>query len=290
MNKSFVAVLALLIAACAAFLVFANIVKVPAGNVGIKVYLLGGSKGVDVEEKSPGRHWVGLNEEMYLFPTFTQNYTWAKDCQEGDCTNEELGFQTVEGLAVTADVGISYHIQPDKAALVFQKYRKGVDEITDIYLRNMVRDSLVKNASSFPVEYVYGKGKTELIAKVQSDVGSQVKDLGIIIEKIYWVGELRLPGSVTNAINAKIQMTQEAQRVQNEVAKAEASAKVKIANAQGTAESLRIISEAQANAIRVKASAITANPEIVQMTAVEKWDGHLPTTNAGGALPFINVK
>lgn len=264
--------------------------KVPAGNVGIKVYLLGGSKGVDIEENGPGRHWVGINEEMYLFPTFTQNYTWAKDCQEGDCTNEELGFQTVEGLAVTADVGISYHIVPDKAPLIFQKYRKGVDEITDIYLRNMVRDSLVKNASSMPVESVYGVGKTKLIESVQKDVAKQVESIGIIIEKVYWIGELRLPASVVKAIDAKIQMTQEAQRAQNQVAKAEAEARVKVANAEGAAESLRIISEAQANAIRVKAAAITANPEIVQMTAVEKWDGKLPTTNAGGAVPFIQIK
>jgi len=264
--------------------------KVPAGNVGIKVYLLGGDKGVDIEEKGPGRHWVGVNEEMYIFPTFTQNYTWAKDCQNGDCTNEELGFQTIEGLAVTADVGISYHIQPDKASLIFQKYRKGVDEITDIYLRNMVRDSLVKNASSMPVETVYGAGKTKLIAAVQDDVTRQVKDIGIIIEKIYWVGELRLPQSVTQAINAKIQMTQQAQQAQNQVAKAKAEAEIKVATAQGAAESLRIISEAQANAIRVKAAAITANPEIVQMTAVEKWNGQLPQTNAGGAVPFIQVK
>ena len=264
--------------------------KVPAGNVGIKVYLLGGSKGVDIEEKGPGRHWVGINEEMYLFPTFTQNYTWAKDCQEGDCTNEELGFQTVEGLAVTADVGISYHIVPDKAPLIFQKYRKGVDEITDIYLRNMVRDSLVKNASSMPVETVYGAGKTKLIAQVQADVAKQVEAIGIVVEKIYWVGELRLPKAVVDSINAKIQMTQQAQQAQNQVAKAKAEADIQVAQATGAAEALRIQSEAEANAIRVKANAITANPEIVQMTAVEKWNGQLPTTTAGGALPFINIK
>jgi regulator of protease activity HflC (stomatin/prohibitin superfamily) len=274
----------------ASLLLLGACTKVPAGNVGIKVYLLGGSKGVDIEEKGPGRHWVGINEEMYLFPTFTQNYTWAKDCQDGDCTNEELGFQTVEGLAVTADVGISYHIQPDKAPLIFQKYRKGVDEITDIYLRNMVRDSLVKNASSMPVETVYGAGKTKLITQVQKDIADQVGPLGIIVEKIYWVGELRLPATVVSSINAKIQMTQQAQMAQNEVARAKAQADVKIANATGAAESLRIVSEAQANAMRVKANAITANPEIVAYTAVEKWDGHLPTTNAGGAVPFLNLK
>lgn len=281
MKKVFILLALLGLAACS---------KVPAGNVGIKAYLLGGSKGVDTEELGPGRYWIGMNEELYLFPTFTQNYTWAKDCQNGDCANEELGFQTVEGLAVTADVGISYRIDPSKAALIFQKYRKGVDEITDIYLRNMVRDSLVKNASTMPVESVYGKGKTDLIAKVQDDVSKQTAAIGIVIEKVYWVGELRLPQSVVASINAKIQMTQQAQQAQNQVAKAEADARVKIANAEGAARSLQIISEAQANAIRVKAAAITANPEIVQMTAVEKWNGVLPTTNAGGAVPFIQVK
>ena len=47
--------------------------KVPAGNVGIKVYLLGGEKGVDAEQKGPGRYWIGWNEDLYLFPTYKQN-------------------------------------------------------------------------------------------------------------------------------------------------------------------------------------------------------------------------
>lgn len=260
--------------------------KVPAGNVGVKAYLLGSEKGVDTQQLGPGRYWIGWNEELYLFPTFTQNYTWAKVEEK----NEELGFQTNEGLAVTADVGISYQIDPNKAALIFQKYRKGVDEITNTYLRNMVRDALVKHASNLPVESVYGSGKAKLLESVQKDVAAQVDPIGIKIEKIYWVGELRLPASVVQSINAKIQMTQQAQQAQNQVAKAEADARVKIANAQGAAESLKIISEAQADAIRVKAAAISANPAVIQMQAVEKWDGKLPVTNAGGAVPFLNVK
>lgn len=281
LKKTFVLVALLGLAACT---------KVPAGNVGIKVDLLGGNKGVDLEEVGPGRHYVGFNEELYIFPTFTQNYTWTKECEDGDCTNEELGFQTVEGLAVTADVGISYRIDPNKAAVIFQKYRKGVDEITDTYLRNMVRDSLVKNASIMQVESVYGAGKAKLIDAVQGDVTKQVQDLGIIVEKVYWIGELRLPASVRQAIDAKIQMTQEAQRVQNQVAKAKAEADVKVAQARGSAEALREVAQAQADAIRIKGAALAENPKLVELQAVEKWNGVLPTTNAGGAVPFIQVK
>lgn len=86
----------------------------------------------------------------------------------------------------------------------------------------MVRDALVKRASTLGIESVYGAGKATLIEQVQSDVAQQTADIGIIIEKIYWVGTLGLPGNVVGAINAKIQATQMAVQRQNEVAQATA--------------------------------------------------------------------
>src|SRR3546814_7468166 len=141
--------------------------KVPAGHVGVKVYLLGGDKGVDTEELGVGRYWIGWNEDLFLFPTFTQNDTWGGD--------KRLSFQTVEGLSVAADVGISYHIDPKKVSLVFQKYRKGIEEIMDIYLRNTVRDELVKRARTHGIETVYGSGKAALTEAVQKDVTDQTE-------------------------------------------------------------------------------------------------------------------
>jgi regulator of protease activity HflC (stomatin/prohibitin superfamily) len=262
--------------------------KVPSGNVGIKVHMLGGVKGVDIEELTPGRYWIGMNEELHLFPTFTQNYVWTKECVEGDCTNEEIGFQTVEGLAVKADVGISYAIEPNKAPAIFQKYRKGVEEITDLYLRNMVRDSLVKNASSIKVEAVYGAGKTALINKVQQDVSAQVKGLGINVEKIYWIGELRLPPVVTAAIDAKISATQKAQQRENEVAQAKAEALKVVEEANGRAQSRLVEAKAEAQAIELRGQALKNNPDLIELNAIEKWDGKLPVYS-GQATPFINL-
>ncbi|WP_408953012.1 SPFH domain-containing protein [Lysobacter sp. Hz 25] len=263
--------------------------KVPAGNVGIKAYLLGTNKGVDVEQLGPGRYWIGWNEELYLFPTYTQNYTWAKDCQEGDCANEEIGFQTVEGLAVKADVGISYHVRPDKAAVIFQKYRKGVDEITDLYLRNMVRDSLVKNASSMRVESVYGGGKATLIDKVQKDVAAQVAAIGIDVEKIYWIGELRLPAVVAESINAKIKATQMAEQRRNEVEQSKAEADKAVEAARGEATAKLEVARADAEAISIKGRAIAENPRVLELEAIQRWDGKLPQVNGSSAVPFINV-
>ena len=263
--------------------------KVPAGHVGIKFYLLGGAKGADTEELGPGRYWIGVNEELYLFPTFTQNYTWTREPIDGDATDESITFQTDQGLSVNADVGISYTVDAAKVTTLFQKYRKGIDEITDVYLRNMVRDALVTASSTRQIEMVYGAGKAELLADVEKRVREQVGPLGIEIERLYWAGDFRLPPTVTAAIDAKIKATQFAQQRANEVAAAKAEADKAVEEARGVAESTLLKAKAEAEAIRVKGDALRENPRLVELSAIEKWDGKLPQFVGSGTVPFVTV-
>jgi regulator of protease activity HflC (stomatin/prohibitin superfamily) len=277
--------LKLLLVLCLSAIAACN--RVPAGNVGVKVYLLGGEKGVDVETLSPGKYWIGWNEDLYVFPTFTQNYTWAA---EPEAPTRAIGFQTSEGLSVSADIGISYSIDPAKVPLVFQKYRKGVDEITDVYLRNMVRDALVTKTSSQPIETVYGRGKADLIAAVEKAVRDQVSPIGINVERIYWVGEVQIPETVKKALNAKIEATQKAQQRENEVAQAKAEADKTVEEARGSAESTLLRAKAEAEAIRVRGEALRENKALVDLTLAERWDGKLPVNMYGqGAVPFISL-
>ena len=259
---------------------------VPAGNVGVKVNLLGGEKGVDSEVLPVGRYWIGWNEELYLFPTYMQNYVWTADSREGSENDESFSFQTADGLTSTADIGISYSIDPNHVADIFQTYRRGIDEITDTFLRNMVRDALVKEASTKKIEYVYGSGKADLIAAVQKTVADQVSPLGIRVDKIYWIGEIRLPTTVRDSINAKSVATQMAEQRQNEVAQAKAEADKKIETARGEAESLLRVAEAQAKANRLLADSLS--PEFVQYQAITRWDGVLPKFT-GSSVPFVDI-
>jgi regulator of protease activity HflC (stomatin/prohibitin superfamily) len=270
-----------------AVVLFSACSKVPAGNVGVKVYLLGGAKGVDTEVLTPGRYWIGVNEDLYLFPTFTQNYTWAK-AADGD---ESISFQTVEGLSVNADIGISYSIDPAKVPAVYQKYRKGISEITDIYLRNMVRDALVTSASDLAIESVYGRGKADLIKEVEAEVRAQVQPIGINVERLYWVGDIRLPEQVTKSINAKIQATQISMQRENEVKTAEAQAAIEIAKARGDSQAVLLRAEAEAKSIQMRADALSQNARLVELNAVDKWNGVLPVNMYGSApIPFIGLK
>jgi regulator of protease activity HflC (stomatin/prohibitin superfamily) len=266
---------------------FLNCSKVPAGNVGVKFYLLGGDKGVDQEVLKPGRYWIGWNEDLFLFPTFTQNYVWTASVDEGSETNESFDFQDVQGLQLNADIGITYKIVPDKVPVIFEKYKRGVEEVTDVYLRNMVRDALVSRTSKLDVEYIYGKGKTALLDSVLSDVQKSCSVIGIDIEKLYWIGAIRLPKPIMDAIDLKIKATQIAQQRENELRETEAASKKQVVEAEGKAQSILVEAEAQAKANILLSRSITA--ELVQYKTVEKWNGVTPTVT-GGNTPFINIK
>ncbi len=265
--------------------------KVPAGNVGIKVYLLGTSKGVESEELGVGRYWIGFNEELYLFPTFKQNYSWQ--------ASQGFKFQTKEGMEVQADIGITYYLEQSKIHKIFQKYRRGIDEITDTFLRNHVRDALNSIASDMEVESVYGKGKSNFIVEVEKKVRSQIEAEGIIIEKLYIVGSFKLPKAVTSALNRKIEATQRAEQRENELREAEAEAKKKIAEADGKGKSLVKIAKADAESKLLKAEAEAKANQLVSKSlteplikykSIETWNGELPKVVSDKTMPMINLK
>ena len=262
--------------------------KVPAGNVGVKVDLYGSSKGVSAQVLTPGRYWIGWNEELFIFPTFTQNYTWSSSPNESSAIDESISFQTSDGMVVSTDLGIAYHIEEDKVVDVFQKYRQGIDEITNIALHNMVRNALVTEGSTKPIETVYGSGKADLLKAVLADVQAQARPIGIIVEQLNWVGKLKLPPNVEAAINQKIAATQQAEQHQNEVAIATADANKAVATATGEANSVLVRAKAEAQANDLIAKSIT--PTLVQWEALKRWNGAVPYVNGGGAMPFINLQ
>jgi len=289
MRKIATVLLCLAMAACS---------KVPAGNVGVKVFLLGGDKGVDTQELGPGRYWIGVNEELYLFPTFSQNYTWTQEpidengdgnISDSEEIDESISFQTIEGMVVNADVGISYTVDPTKVSVLFTKFRKGIDEITDGYVRNMVRDALVSAAGSRPIETVYGAEKAALMVEVEKRVRDQVEPFGIRVERLYWAGQMRLPQTVIDAINAKIKATQFAAQRANEVAAAKAEADKAIEGARGVAESTLLRAKAEAEAINLKGEALANNPEVISLTIAERWKGFTPQVVGSNAYPLLQL-
>lgn len=254
--------------------------KVPAGYRGVIVNLFGSDKGVAELSVGVGRYYLGWNSELYLFPTFLQNYSWKDD--------QAITMQTSEGLSIRTDAGITYSIQPDNVVKVFTKYRLGIDEITNTFLHNQVRDAMNEVSSTMTVEQIYGAQKEQFIKRVNELVKGEAAANGIDVEKIYLVGSFELPATVIGSINAKIQASQNAMKVENEVATARAEAQKTIVDAEARGKQILINAESQAKANKILADSLT--PEFVQYQAILHWDGKLPTMTGNTAIPFVTVR
>lgn len=271
-----------------------NLERVPVGHVGIKVHLVGDGKGVDNEELGPGRHFIGINEQLFTFPTFTQTVGWTKEINPelGSPTNEEFSFQTSEGMTAQADIGASVSVDPAKVSILFSKFRKGMPEIMDMYVRRTVENALVQQAGKLEIESVYGAGKAELINTIFNETKKELAELGINLEKLYWIGAIRLPPQVVESINGKSKATQDAQKRENQVQTERAQADINRTRAQGEADSALIIAEAQAKANKALAASLT--PEVLQhkkleneAAAIVKWNGANSQVVSGGNTPLM---
>lgn len=253
--------------------------KVPAGYRGVIVNLYGSDKGVAEQSVGVGRYYLGWNSELYIFPTFLQNYSWKDE--------QAITMQTSEGLSIRTDAGITYSIQPDNVVKVFTKYRLGIDEITNTFLHNMVRDAMNEVASTMTVEQIYGAQKEVFIKKVNGLVKKEALENGIEVDKIYLVGSFELPATVINSINSKIQASQNAMKVENEVATAKAEAQKTIVDAEARGKQILINAQSQAQANKILAESLTR--EFVSYQAILKWDGKLPQYSGGTTIPLINL-
>lgn len=260
----------------------ANLQTVPAGYVGVKVNLYGSDKGVQNEELGVGRYLLTWNEQCYLFPTFNQLHTYKVP----------FTFQTSDAMAVNARIGVEYQVKPSMATKVFQTYRKGVDEITDVNLRQNVSDALIKYASLMDVNELTANGKTKLLEHVTEELRRQLEDVGIHIIRVSWASDIEYPPQVRESINAKIEATQRAMLRENEVAQSKAEAEKARVAAQGEADAQLTKAKAEAESIAIRAKALRDNPQVLTLEAISRWDGKLPVYLGGDSLPapFMQMK
>jgi regulator of protease activity HflC (stomatin/prohibitin superfamily) len=252
--------------------------RVQPGNVGIRVNNIAG--GVSPDSLGVGWYFAPPGTHIYEYPVFTRTYTWTSNTNEQSPLDERFNFQDKNGLALSADVAVSYHVDPTHASILFQRYRTDMDQIIAGPLRNAIRNAIVERAAQLGVEEIYGTHKSELAATALKRVQAFFAPVGLQVEQLYWAGNIAVPEQVLAQINTKIANEQAALAAQANVATAKANSDARIAKAKGDAES-----------IQVEAEAIRTNPEIVKLRAVEKWNGQLPTYVGGsGPMPFIDVK
>ncbi len=271
--------------------------RVDAGHVGIRVKLAGSDRGVQDMPVVTG--WVFYNpltEQIVLFPTSVQNVVWTQSANEGKPIDESITFSSGEGVNISADIGLSFHIEPTLAPKLYGRFRlNDLSILSDGYMRNTVREAYNDVASKLAVQDIYGAGKSKMLADVTQKCRDVFGKDGIVIDQLTINGALRLPPNVIEAINRAMEATQNAIQSRNRIAQVEAEATQAITQAHGQAEAARQKAQGDADALVIRARSealaneiirLSTTAAILQYRTIEHWDGKLPEYNAG-ALPFL---
>lgn len=267
-------------------LFFIFTIKVPAWYAWISVDLY--ANDVEPEWLPVGRSVINpITHDYFLYPVHIQQKEY-----------EFLNFQDEDWLVITADIWVDYKFDDTKIGTLYKEYRSSAYKITNEYMKTWLKDSVNRASSKYKVDVLYWAKKEEfrqaILTNLQTDFGKK----GIIVNNVYFVNEMELPNEVRTRINAKIEATQKAMQIENELRATEAEAQKKIAEAKGIAESAVEKAKWLAEAKLIEAEAIakankminqSVSQNLINYNTVETWNGELPQVT-WGSIPMINLK
>ena len=247
--------------------------RVDAGHEGIKVNLYGDDKGVDGVELVSGAVWYnGFTTAVYEYPTFVQTVDY-----------EPFSFNSQDGSVFTFDPTIMLAIKSGAAPEVFVKYRKELDEILNVTLVPIIQDAFKEEINARKDNDLISK-QTEFQNAIEARLADELGKENFVVSKV--TTGIQYPSALVESINAKNRAQQEELRIKNEVLVAEAEVAKKVAIAKGDADAKKIEADAEAYYNRTVSASLT--PALVNMKALEKWDGKTPIVN-GGSGTFIDA-
>lgn len=271
-NKTFSVVSIIgIIVAVLVILFFAFSVKVKPAEVAISVDLYGGDKGVEIEVLGTGRNFYNaITHDVIKYPAYIQQGQF-----------ETLQFQDVDGLQLSADIGIDYKFVAENIPDMYQEYRKSANHITEVYFPTWIKNALVQQSATMKVDDIYGVNKELFRSNVLNQLREEFSEKGIYIENLYFTNGIQIPESVKQRIDIKIQATQIAQQKENELRATQADVEKQVAVEEGKARSRIIESESRAKANDILNASLTPNvlrfKELELMKdAIIQWDGVQP--------------
>lgn len=201
---------------------------------------------------------------------------------------------------VSTDVTVQYSLMAAVAPHTYQ--RIGTREVV---AKGLISPAIQESVKAITAAYTAEQlvtSRAEVKLKIHEAIDEFIKKT--LVEKEI-TGALNLANvAITDfnfseefnkAIEMKVKTEQEALQAKNEkeklITEAEAQAEQKMLAADAEAYEIEVQSQARAAAIEREAKALDGNPELIQLRAIEIWNGQVPTYVGGGGsmVPFINI-
>jgi len=234
----------------------------PFGTIGA------GERGVHLRFTAPTGRVIG--EGLYFIIPLIESVQVIdikiqKEETKADAASKDL--QTVHSI-----VALNFHLDPAKVMNIYQNVGLQFKErIIDPAMQEAIKGSTAK----FTAEELITK--RELVrTDIKNELRARLKEHDILVDEFNIVN-FEFSRVFNDAIEAKVTAEQSALAAKNKLEQIKFEADQRVAEAKGKAE-----------AITIESNALRSNPQILELRALEKWNGTLPQVT-GGAIPFINL-
>ncbi len=174
---------------------------------------------------------------------------------ESQVPDDSLACLTSDGLPVTVDVSVRFHIDPDE---VWRLHQDLGPAFVDKVVRPQTRSAVRMAFGEFSVTDVYSGRRQAIVDRITRDLREEFKGNYLILDEVL-LRDIRFPPEFQKAIEDKQVAQQAAQQMVYELDRARSERQQRIIEAQG-----------EAGAIREKAAALAQNPQLVQYEYVHR--------------------
>jgi len=190
-------------------------------------------------------------------------------------------YETTAGAAskdlqsVSTAIAVNYNLIPENVDELYQNV-KGDYEMN--ILAPAIQDSIKAVTAQYTAEELITK-RAEVSQNMETILRERVSEYALITS--ISIVNFEFSASFNEAIEAKVTAEQDALASKN-----------KLEQTKYEAEQTVVKAQAEAEAIRIQAEAITqqGGEAYVDLQAVNRWNGVLPSYVMGDAIPFLNMK
>jgi prohibitin 1 len=228
-------------------LVFASVARVDSGHVGV-LTLFGRVTG------------EVLPEGVHLINPFKASQELSIRTQE---LKESASVPSSEGLVMNLDTSLIYHLNPDKAAEVYQKIGPNyMNVLVEPNLRAAIREA----TASHTANALY-TGEREMVAKqIYDQLTDKLGQRGVLVESVL-LRDIQLPATLKSSIESKQQAEQEALAMNFRLQKETQEAQRKRIEAAGIRDFQQIVAQG-------------ISPQLLEWKGIEATESLAKSSNA----------
>lgn len=183
---------------------------------------------------------------------------------------------TKDTQSVDVEFAVMYAVDPNFVGDLYKQYGK------EAYLEEKVIKPVILGSLKDSIGQVIADelvGKREVITRATLAATRKNLEAAHVTVSDLQFTNIDFVEAYEKAVEEKVVAIQQAQKAKNDTVRIEEEARQQIKTAQASAESMKI-----------KSQALSTNKGLIEFEWVQKWDGKLPVTVMGGAIPMINLE